>query len=291
VDTLNIIFLIVGTAISVIGILVGYKIAKKSGAFRKVLFDVYLMDYSLMPRTRFDEIIFGYDAKEHDIAICRLPFEITNIGELSAKNVAFTLSIPLALRCGGLKDNVGVEKFGHADFKRIVSIQKGFERVDYIIPEINPNSSAIINELIDVAHASSIPFKVDAVTKDGVPIQVKGHVGLSAQINVRLSATDVVPLNGCFKVRSYRVLNKEELGKEIMKDETRSFREKLSKIGVPKGVVEKAYASGVSKKTIVVMTKLKKITEGKYPGVKGAFYEEVPEKSERWLFSPNPKGI
>ncbi len=274
--------------IAVASIFISYWIAKKSGSFKRVLLNVYLMNQQLIARAEFDEIVFGYWVGEHDIAFFKLPFRITNSGDRSAKNVCLTLSIPLALRCGGLKDNVEIDsilgRYERSDIKRLSSQYAGFERLDYVFPEIGPGESFEIEEFIDVVRASGMPFEVEAVSKDRVPVRVKGNIGWSAQIDVRISATDVVPLDGHFQIRSYRVRNEEDLGKELMKDETQALREELSKKGTPRKLVSQAYAPGVKKNTIIVMSELKKTVELKVlKGVKASVHEEIGNKTGRWF--------
>lgn len=294
-DILNLISLVVGTAIGIGGILIGYKIAKKSGAFRQIMLDVSLMNQSLIRDPQFSEVIFGYSVDEEDIALCILPFGIKNNGELSAKNVAIRFVFPLVIReFKGLafKDNLldYMDIFGSYDkseIKRRSYKYGGFQYVDYVIPEINPRQYVVIEEAIDITNASGMPFKVKAISKDGVPLEVNGHLGWLVQIDVGLSANDVEPIEGHFQVRSYQAQNREELGERIMKDETQVVREGLSKIGAPKEFISNAYAPGVSKKAIVIMPKLKKIPKPKeYSAIKRSIYQEEPEKSERWVVTP-----
>ncbi|MDI6704492.1 MAG: hypothetical protein QME40_07470 [bacterium] len=292
-DILNLISLVVGTVISIAGIWIGYKIAKKSGAFRKVKLDISLMNQSLIPDPQFEQIIYGYSVEENAIALCILPFMIKNAGELSAKNVNIRLAIPLGLR--EFKASIDEEElfkrmdifggYDKSDIKRRAYKFGGVRHIDYVIPAINPRSSVVIEEAIDITNASGMPFKVNAISKDGVPLQVKGYLKWSApSIYVGVSATDVEPIGGYFWVRSYQVKDKEELGEKIMEDETQALREELSKIGAPKGFVSKVYAPGISKKAIVIIPKLEKALKPKaYATIKRPIYMEEPEKSERWL--------
>jgi len=292
-DILNIISLGVGIIIGLAGILSGYKIAKKSGAFRKIKLEISLWNQSLIPDPQFEQVIYGYSIDEDAIALCILPFKIKNDGELSAKDVTIRLVIPLGLReFKGLafKEEKLLEymsifgRYDKSDIKRKSYKFGGFRHIDYVIPAIPPRSSAVIEEAIDITNASGMPFNVNAISKDGVPLQIKGYLNWSTQIYVGVSATDVAPLEEHFYVRSYQAQNKEELGEKIMEDETHALREELSKIKAPKEFVSKVYAPGISKKAIVIIPKLEKVTKPKeYAAIKRPIYIEEPKKSERWL--------
>ena len=292
-DIFNIISLVVGVIIGIAGILTGYKIAKKSGSFRKVELEISLMNQSLIPDPKFEQVIYGYSIDEDAIALCLLPFKIKNNGELSAKDVTIRLVIPLVLRefkGFAFKEEELLEYMGifgpydKSDIKRRSYKFGGFRYIHYVIPAIPPGSSSIKEEAIDITNASGMPFKVDAISKDDVPLQVEGRLKWSTQIYVGVSATDVVPLEGHFYVRSYQAQNKEELGEKIMKDETQALREELSKIGAPKEFVSKVYAPDISKKTIAIIPKMEKVPKPKeYAAIKKLIYIEEPEESERWL--------
>ena len=292
-DIFTIISLVVGVIIGIAGILTGYKIAKKSGSFRKVELEISLMNQSLIPDPQFEQVIYGYSIEEDAIALCFLPFKIKNSGELSAKDVTISLIIPLILR--ELKGFVFKEEelleymgiFGHynkSDIKRKSYKFGGFRHIHYVIPAIHPRSIGVIEEVIDITNASGMPFKVDAISKDDVPLQVEGRLNWSTQIYVRVSATDVAPLEGYFYVRSYQAQNKEELGEKIMNDETQALREELYKIGAPKEFASKVHAPGISKKTIAIIPKMKKVPKPKgYADFNRLTYKEEPEESERLL--------
>ena len=66
-DILNIISLGVGIIIGLAGILSGYKIAKKSGAFRKIKLEISLWNQSLIPDPQFEQVIYGYSIDEDSI--------------------------------------------------------------------------------------------------------------------------------------------------------------------------------------------------------------------------------
>jgi hypothetical protein len=300
-DNLSTISLVVGTIIGLAGIFIGlagvlsgYKIAKKSGSFRKIELGISLWNHSLIPDPQFEQVIYGYSIDEDAIALCILPIKIKNDGELSAKDVAIRLVIPLGLReFKGLafKEEELLEhmdiygRYDKSDIKRKSYKFGGFRHIDYIIPAIPPKSSAVIEEAIDITNASGMPFKTNAISKDGVPLQIEGCLNWSAQIYVKVSATDVEPLQEHFYVRSYPTQNKEELGDKIMEDETHALRKELSKIKAPKEFVSKVYAPGISKKSIVIMPKLNKVSKPKeYAAIKRSLYMEEPEKSEIWLF-------
>lgn len=295
-DILNLISLVVGTVIGAAGIWIGYRIAKKSGAFRKVVLDIRLMDQSLIRYPQLEEVIFGYPIDHDDIAYCHLPFKIRNNGELSAKNVSIRLVFPLVLReFKGLafKDNLLdymdiLGFYDKSDVKRRSYKYGGFQYIDYVMPKIDPKESGIIEEVIDITNASGMPIKTNAVTKDGVPVEIKGYFNwLAGPVYVRVSADDIEPIEGHFHVRSYQAQNIEELKKKIMLGkETQALRKELAEIGAPKGLIENAYAPPV-RKAIVIMPKLEKIPKPKeYSAIKISIYQEEPEKSERWLVTP-----
>lgn len=297
IDMLNLISLVAGIAIGIAGIWIGYRIAKKSGAFRKVVLDVSLMSQSLIRNPQFEEVIFGYSVNEvdkDDIVLCILPFKISNSGELSAENIAVRFVFPLILRRGGFRDDLLEEMdilgaYDKSDIKRKSFIKEGFEYVDYLLPRINPGESAVIEEAIDITYASGIPFNVNTVTKDAVPIKVKGHVRWTTRTDLRVSAMNVAPLVGHFCVRSYQFQDQKELGKKIRDDETRNLREELSKIGAPEGFIQHVYAP-FSK--IVIVPKLEKIPKTKkYSAIKGFVYIGEVEKSEMWLFTNDEREI
>lgn len=295
-NLISLVVLVVGTIIGIAGIWVGYKIAKKSGAFRKVKLKFFLWNHSLIPDPQFEQIIYGYLVEENAIALCILPFMIKNDGELSAKNVNIRLAIPLVLR--EFKASINEEelfkrmnifgRYDKSDIKRRAYKFGGYRYIEYIIPSLEPRTSAIIEEAIDITNASGMPFKVNAISKDGVPFQVEGYLKWSApSIYVGVSATDVKPIDGYFWVRSYQVKDKEELGEKIMENETKALREKLSKKGVPKEFISNVYSPGIIRKTIIVMPKLeKKLEKVLKPKEYPAIYMEDSEKSERWLFIP-----
>lgn len=298
-DVLSLISLIIGTAIGIAGIIIGvayaYRIAKKSGAFRKALLNISLMAQSLIRDPQFSEVIFGYPldrVDEHDKILFVLPFEITNDGELSAKNVVVRLVFPLSLRCGGfdpdlikfMKVHGAYEK---SEIKRRSFTHAGFEHVDYVIPEIEPKGRVILEEAIDIAHASGMPFTVDAVSRDGVPLRVKGFLEWSVRVYIRVSATDMMPIDGHFQVRSYQAYDKEELGDRIMEHETKALREALSKMGASKEFVSEAHAPGVRKRGIVVIPKLRRTPKPEKSTIKGTIYIGEPENSEIRLVEPS----
>ena len=298
-DILNLVSLVVGIIIGIASIWIGYKIARKSGAFRKVMLEISLMNQSLIPDSQFEQVIYGYPVDENAIALCILPFKIKNNGELSAKDVTIRLIIPLVLReFKGLafKEEEFLEYMGifgsydKSDIKRRSYKFGGFRHIDYVIPAIGPKRSVVIEEAIDIINASGMPLKVNALSKDGVPLQVEGHLKWSTQIYVGVSATDVAPLEGRFNVRSYQVQSKEELGEKVMKDETQALREELSKMGAPKEFVSNVYAPGTNKKAIVIIPKLEKVSKPKeYESIKELIFIEEPEKSERWFTNVKKK--
>jgi len=298
--------LTVAVAAIVIGIIIAvfsnrhtHRIARKSGAFRKVVFDVSLRNHSFIHDPQFSKVIFGCSVNKGDGIICVLPFTISNDGELSAKNVAIRLVFPLVFKFGGfaifeLGDILG--SYDKSDIKRNSFKDESFEYVDYIIPEIQPKASIIIEEKIGITYSCNIPFKVDVTSIDGVPLQVEGSLAVSpisiqsTQINVQVSATDVEPVQGHFKVRTYQSQDKEELGKKIIEEETEALREDLSRIGAPKKAVSGVYAPGVSEKTMVIIPKLRKIPKPKeYSDVKETVYIEEYKKSEMWIVAPKWK--
>lgn len=294
-DILGLVSLIVSTAISIGVILIGYRIAKKAGEFKKATLNVSLMNQPLTRDPSIREVIFGYSSAgvdKNDLILYSLPIKISNDGELSAKNVRLGLDFPLFLRSGGFKADLlesmrMIGPYVKSEIKRNSSIHKGHEYVAYVIPEIGPQGQFTIEEPIDIAHASGIPFKIDSVSRDGVPFKVEGFVGWSARVNIRVSATDVAPVDCHFQVRSYQAQNKEELGKKIMKDETEDLREELSKIGAPEELVSTAYAPGVRKRTIVIMTRLKNIFKPKrHSTIKVSIHMGTPEDSEVLLIEP-----
>ena len=281
--------ILIGLACAGIGVWAGFRIAKKSGSFKKPILDVSLMNESLIREPEpLRQIIFGYSAAQNDQVFCYLPFVICNDGELSAKGVIMDFAFPRALR-SGLSDDISYELkpevYDKSLTRRKSSDIGGFQHVIYTLPELNPGTCVRVEELIDVVHASGMLFKVDAVSKNGVPLQVKGTLDWYSKVYVNISATDVMPIRTDFQVRSYRARDKEELGKEIMKEETRALREELSKMeGIPEWFVSSAYAPGLRQKAVVVMPKLKKIAETK----KGSAFEEELEESERYFIKSQP---
>ena len=220
--------------------------------------------------------------EENAIALCILPFMIKNDGELSAKNVNIRLAIPLVLR--EFKASINEEelfkqmnifgRYDKSDIKRRAYKFGGYRYIEYTIPSLEPRTSAMIEEAIDITNASGMPFKVNAISKDGVPLQVEGCLKWSASsIYVGVSATDVEPIDGYFRVRSYQVKDKEELGEKIMEDETKALREQLSKRGAPKEFISNVYSPGIIRKTIIVMPKLEKVLKPKeYAAIKRSIY-------------------
>lgn len=274
-----------------IGIWGGFKIAKKSGSFNKPLLDVSLMNESLLRESKpLKQVIFGYSVNDHDIANCRLPLRISNDGDLSAKEVIIELIFPKFLKIGQSDDVVHYELtpdiYDKSLMTRKSSDMSGFHHVWYTFPRINPGQSLRIYELVDVVRASGVPFKVDAVTKDVVPITVEGRVVWSSRIHICISATDIPVVRTHFEIRSYQGQNKEEVGKKLMEEETRVLREWLFKNvkNAQKEVIESLYASGLRKKAMIVIPKLRKITEAENRG----YYEEVPEESERYIIESDP---
>ena len=288
----NLIALVVSTTIGIVGILIGVKIAKKSGSFREVILDVSLMGKSLIRDPQFSEIIYGFAVSKGDIIICILLFKISNYGKLSAKNAFIRLAFPLSLRPPSIEEGFGCRilgPYGKSDVKRKSFKHKGYRYIDYVIPEINPGERVEIEEGINITHACGrTPVKVDFISKDGIRGQATCKVRWrSLPIHVQLSATDVTVFESCFHVRSYQAQDKEELERKIMEDETQNLREKLSKMKIPKETILKAYAPGVSKKTTVIMPKLKKIPWPKqYSAIKRSVYIEEPEESKKWIVVP-----
>jgi len=282
--------IVIGLVCAGIGVWAGFKIAKKSGSFKKPELDVSLMNESLLRGPEpLRQIIFCYSVAEHDMAFCNLPFAIRNNGELSAKDVIIDLAFPRALRTGLSDDNIQYELNPKVYDKSLVRRESsdigGFQHVVYTIPQINPGIPIIINELIDIVHASGMSFKVDAVSKDNVPFEVRGSVEWSSKVYMIISATDIMPITAEFQVRSYQAQDKEELGTKIMEEETRALRQELSKIpNIPERLVSSVYAPGLCQKAVVIVPKLKRIAKTK----KGLVFEEEPKESEKYFIESHP---
>jgi len=280
---------VVGIVVAVAGVLVARRIAERSGAFRKAELGISLMGQSLVPKPEFRDLIFGYSAEDDDLVVCLLPFELTNKGELSAKNVSMRLVFPMTLLPP--TDLEAYEVKGLYDKSEIKS--KSFESqgrrfVDYSFPELPAGGgNAGVEQAIAITYGLGIPFAVDAVSKDGVPLRVEGRVEWTAPVLVRVWATDVLPLEASFTLKCYRARDRGELGEKVMGAATSAVRDKLSEIGAPNDFVSSVFAPGVAEPAILVMPKLNKIPKlRENMWVKGALYFEEPEESERWLLSP-----
>ena len=70
-----------------------------------------------------------------------------------------SLVFPVILRCGEFYDNVAkyvylASGYDKSDINRKSFKYEGFERVDYIIPEIKPREIVVIEEAINITYAS-----------------------------------------------------------------------------------------------------------------------------------------
>jgi hypothetical protein len=304
----DLVSLLIGSAIGAGSIGIAYLIAKRSGAFRKVRFNISLMDRSLFPAPEFSEVAFGCPVDDNALVICYLPFRISNHGQLSARNVTIRFAYPSGIRPFRHDILQDMELFGplyKSDIRRQAFELEGRKIVDYLIPVIHPGkeSGVLIEEGIDINFQSALsaPFVFGATTKDRIPLQVTARLNLLARIDVRVAAEDVAPLECHFGIRCYRVEDERELAEKIAQDETETFRENLrqqfySRIKVPQDkrkdveqFISKAYPRDISKAMILVMPKLIKVPMSKeeYSTIKRPLYAEEVKRSVRWLIAPN----
>jgi len=304
-DALGVISLVVGSAIGAAGILVGYRIAKQSGAFKRVKLDILLMSQSLTHEPQTNRVVFGGSVDDKAQVLCFLPFAVRNRGELSAKNVRLRLIFPLGVRASFDERAVFEEAsllgvYTKSDLRRNTFDNEGHRYVDYMFPEVPPNGFVGTEEPIQLSpFLTGIPLSVRAVSKNGVPLRVKGHLQTKATIVVAASAENVETISTQFDVEFWSARNKEELSKKLMEQETEALREELvqkyeSKLPERKRkqfreeVVSQVFADSVRGRTIVVMPKLH-TSEKSRKGSPSVYIEEL-EESSRWLISP-PRNV
>lgn len=305
-DLLNIIFLIIGIAISILGICAGYRIARKSGSFDRPQLDVVLFSQSIIQENQFSEIIFGLNTRNEVFVQCFLPFKIKNNGNLSAKNISLRILMPDQV-CGFNDDISELMEFKGAYDKSEVKMSSfsdnNFKYIDLRIPELHPHGSALFEIPINIS-SLIIPLNVNATTKDKVPVNVKGHFKLATNIRILISGENISSNEGSFRIRSYYSSNYKELGDKIMDDETKKLRREKKKTLLNgsklndkdraewEQLISRIYAPGVREKTIVIMLNLKKINLSKqdYKKMKGNIYIEQCKNSERFLITP-PRDI
>ncbi|MCL0057788.1 hypothetical protein M1N05_01790, partial [Dehalococcoidales bacterium] len=238
-DVFNIISLVIGfigLAIGLAGILAGYRIAKKSGAFRRVELDILLMNQSLTREPQTNRVVFGNPVGEDEkaLVVCILPFMIHNKGELSAKNVQFRLVFPLEIRAVFNEKEV-FEKaslmgfYTKSDLRRNTFDNEGHRYIDYMFPEVQPKTSGVAEEGIQLNPLLiGIQIPVEAVTKNGIPLKVVTRVQMKkATITVGLSAENVENITTQLDVEVCPAQNIKELNEKIMERETEALREEL----------------------------------------------------------------
>ena len=271
---------IIGGAIgAAIGAWAAFKIAKKAGSFRKPMLDVWLMNEPLSrEREPLIQVIFGYSAVDDDAIFCRLPFMITNIGQLSAKDVIIIMDFPRILKFGVSDDlpyKLEPKVYDESLVRRQSSDIGGFKHVIHTFPDIKPGQGIGIEEVINVTGASGMrSFKVDAIRKDGVPLEIGGSFEwISDKTHVTVTATDTTPIHAAFQVRSCCARDEEELKKKIMLEE--------------ENLMQKMRTLRVRHKAFIVMPKLKKIRKSK----KRSVLLEEPQESERYVIEPFEKTV
>lgn len=304
-DVFNIVSLVVGSAIGLAGIMAGYRIAKKSGAFKRAELDISVMNQSLTREPQTNRVVFGCLVDEKALVVCLLPFMIHNRGELSAKNVHFRLIFPLGIRASF--DEVAVfEKaslmgaYTKSDLRRNTFDNEGYRYVDYMFPEVPPKGFVGTEEGIQLSpYLTGLRIPVKVVSKDGIPLEVETRVQAKAAITVQSSAENVEPITAQLDVEVYPARNEEELNEKIAEQETEALREELvqkyesqmpehKRKKFREDFVYKAYPDGIRRRTIAVMPKLYKL-ETSREGF-SAVYWEKPTESSRWVISP-PRSV
>lgn len=279
----TIIGLVITTALSVYAVRYQRKVAEAS-VFTKAVLEVVVMGQRLIPNSEFSEIDFGYSVGKDDIVFCVIPFAIRNTGELSAENVQVRLSFPLALRGGeSLMKNVKFEQimgaYDKSDIKRRAYRHESSEYVDYLLPEIGPHQTCMLEEPIDVTYSSSIPMKVDAVSKDKVPLTIELDFLVSSRVDVGVSAKDIAPASGHFFVRAFATKDMKELQAKVTEDRVKALTEMRDD---PQAF--KRNLPDLLKNAIAVTPELRKVPKPKKgPQIKGTAYMEEPKQSKRAL--------
>ena len=284
----------IGSILTTIGIVSGIafglhnfvltrKMAKE--ALKKAVLEVSVMGQRLIPDSEFSEIVFGYSVGKDDVVFCTIPFAIHNTGELSAENVSVRLTFPLWLRgLEGLMDNVEhgdiIGVYSASDLKRRAYKHEGFEIVDYLIPELGPHRTGVLLEPVDVTYSSALPpQEVHAVSKDEVPLTIKLHIPIVARVYVQVSAKDIKPASGHFRVKRFEAKNMKELRDKVEEDKINALKNVLEKMNddTPASKMEKA---NLLKNTIAVMPKLNQAPKPNTgPQIKGTVFMEEPKQS------------
>lgn len=317
-DTLNLVLpvisVVIAITICIVGTWFGYKFVKNSGGFRKVALDVTMLNQALFDpeashntltglsvwnpkrisrRSPVEEIIFGYSTNSLDKAICYFPLSIRNNGQLSARNVTVTLKVPLGLRLDDmfLTFELVPAVFDQSAFTRVSVDDQGFQYTTYTIPQLNPRTTLTINEPIIVSN-TSMTTDVDAITKDKVPITVKVEVTWKGIIDIQISATDVAPLFRRVFVGAYQAKDVHTLVDQLMEAETKAYRNELRSLEVPEDFAEKAYAPGIRKMTVLIISHLEEVPKpNEFQTIEWSVYQENLDKSERYLIAPKSKSI
>lgn len=186
--------------------------SRKIGELRRARLSVSLFRLELIPKKDVNELVFALGDRirhAHDKAFCVVRFEVSNIGDLTARDVRLRIAWPVALReaveNAELKYSaVGVSS--EADFKHGTQADPPYYYTTHSIPSLDPHDAFRVDELVEVAHASELPMDIEAEDADGLPIKVRLVVRLSMlPVVVTIRALDQPPETAFFTVRSYNV--------------------------------------------------------------------------------------
>lgn len=216
-------FFIVGSIIGLAGIWAGYIIAKKSGSFRKIIFDIKVHNISLLEKNKQTYIVYGFDKNENDRVLCQLPISIVNNGDKTAYDVIIRFRFNLILKDLGRLNRKDIESkymrldgpYDLNDIKRTSFTKNGFYYVDYILPEIRPTSKFHLNELIDISIASGMSVSDDVVSKEGVPIKLESKIDWKSIVQILVSADETKPITATITIESFMAKNIDELVNKI----------------------------------------------------------------------------
>ena len=289
VDTMQIgiilttIGLVSGIAFGLHNFVLTRKMAKE--ALKQAVLEVSVMGQRLIPDSKFSEIVFGYSVGKDDGVFCTIPFAIHNTGELSAENVSVRLAFPLWFRgLEGLMDNIEVGDiigiYNASDLKRRAYKHEGFEIVDYLIPELGPHQTGVLQEPVDVTYSSALPTsEVHEVSKDEVPLTIKLHIPVVARVYVQVSAKDIKPASGHFRIKRFEAKNMKELRDKVEEDKTNALKNVLEKMNDDTSA-SKMEKADLLKNAIAVMPKLKEAPKPKRgPQIKGTVFVEESKQS------------
>jgi len=200
VNTIGLIAGVIGIVVGTWGVYVAiktkqeqWKIAEKSGAFRKPDLELLIYDWPLGDPTRDNENwLFIHPGEDNDIGVFPIRFTILNTGDAASEELVLRIQVPKACFRESMLDGLELDiKPGlfHDDMKWSVDETGQFTLLSFALPPIKPKSMSGI-EIPFVFYPTMRKELIDAESKDHV------HLELSFEFLVTLRfALALYPLN------------------------------------------------------------------------------------------------